>query len=278
MSARGDCILMYHGTPRRDAGHLERQLRALSMLFQIVPLEELTRPRSNGRRIALTFDDGLKSNVEVAYPILRKLGLPATFYVCPGLIESGGWLWNHEARQRLLSLPAQALAQLAASVGGPPGVEPLVEWMKGLKLPARVKVEEQIRAATRDFRPTQEERDEFEIAGWADLKRLDPRVVTIGSHTLSHPILTSLAPDEVDLELRESRSVLEHRLQREVKNFCYPNGNLDDDAVQAARRYYDSAVTVEPGSLDNDVDPHLLPRFSAHPRGTLRLARRLAFG
>lgn len=279
MTPRGDSILMYHGTPLRDAAHLERQLRALRMLFHIVPLEDLARPRPNGRRrIALTFDDGLKSNIEVAYPILRKLGLPATFYVCPGLVESGGWLWNHEARQRLLCLPPQALAELARTVGGPAEVEPLVEWMKELKLPARRKVEDEIRAATPDFRPTKEQRDEFELAGWRELKQLDPLVVTIGSHTLSHPILTSLAPDEIDVELRESRSVLEHQLQREVKDFCYPNGDLDDDAVQAARRYYDSAVTVEPGSLGGDVDPHLMPRFSAHPRGTLRLARRLAFG
>jgi peptidoglycan/xylan/chitin deacetylase (PgdA/CDA1 family) len=279
MNPRGDSILMYHGTPWRDAAHLERQLRALSLLFHVVPLEDLARPRPNGRRrIALTFDDGLKSNIEVAYPILRQLGLPATFYVCPGLVESGGWLWNHEARQRLLSLPAQGLAELAAAVGGPAEVEPLVEWMKGLRLSARRKVEDQIRAATPDFRPTKEQREEFEIAGWSQLKQLDPRVVTIGSHTLSHPILTSLAPDEVEMELRESRSVLEHELQREVKHFCYPNGDLDDNTVQTARRYYDSAVTVQPGSLENDVDPHLMPRFSAHPRGTLRLARRLAFG
>jgi peptidoglycan/xylan/chitin deacetylase (PgdA/CDA1 family) len=279
MNPRGDSILMYHGTPWRDAAHLERQLRALSVLFHIVPLEDLARARPNGRRrIALTFDDGLKSNVEVAYPILRELGLPATFYVCPGLVESGSWMWNHEARQRLLSLQPQALAELAASVGGPGEVEPLVDWMKGLKLPARRQVEDQIRAATPDFQPTKQQRDEFEIAGWSDLKQLDPRVVTIGSHTLSHPILTSLAPDEVDRELRESRSLLEHQLQREVKSFCYPNGNLDDNTVQAARRYYDSAVTVEAGSLEHDVDPHLMPRLPAQPRRTLRLARRLAFG
>lgn len=279
MTSRGDSILMYHGTPRRDAAHLERQLRALGMLFRIVPLDELARPRASGRRrIALTFDDGLRSNVEVAYPILRKLGLHATFYVCPGLIDSGGWLWNHEARQRLRSLPAPALAGLAATVGGPAEMDALVEWMKGLRLSARVKVEEEIRAATPDFRPTKEQRDEFEIAGWDDLKRLDPRVVTIGSHTLSHPILTSLAPDEVDLELRESRAVLEHQLQREVKDFCYPNGELDEDTVRVARRYYDSAVTVEPGSLEHGVDPHLMPRFPAQPRDRWRLARRLAFG
>ena len=279
MIQRGDSILMYHGTPRRDAAYLERQLRALSMVFQIVPLGELAKPRSNGRRrVALTFDDGLKSNLEVAYPILCRLGLPAMFYVCPGLVESGGWMWNHEARQRLLSLAPQALAELADTVGAPADVEPFVDWMKGLKLAARQQVEAEIRAATPGFRPTQAQRDEFDVAGWQDLKALDPGVVTIGSHTMSHPILTSLVPDEMEAEMRESRAMLERKLDREVKDFCYPNGDLDQQTVGAARRYYDSAVTVEPGSLEGDVDLHRLPRFAAEPRRPLRLARRLAFG
>jgi len=279
MIQNGDSILMYHGTPSRDAAQLERQLRALSLVFHIVPLGELAKPRRNGRRrVALTFDDGLKSNIEVAYPILRKLGLPATFYVCPGLVESGGWMWNHEARQRLLSLAPQALAELADTVGAPAKVEAFIDWMKGLKLAARQKVERDIRAATPGFRPTQAQRDEFDVARWRDLKALDSRVVTVGSHTMSHPILTSLVPDEMEAEMRESRSVLERELGREVKHFCYPNGDLDQETVVAARRYYDSAVTVEPGSLDADVDLHRLPRFAADARRTLRLARRLAFG
>src|SRR2546421_4055299 len=109
---------MYHGTPLRDAAALERQLRLVRLAFPIVPLEELTSRGGNGRpRVALTFDDGLRSNVHVAYPILQKLGLTATFFVCPGLIERREWLWNHEARQRLLSLPKEAMREIAASLG-----------------------------------------------------------------------------------------------------------------------------------------------------------------
>jgi peptidoglycan/xylan/chitin deacetylase (PgdA/CDA1 family) len=279
MIQSGDSILMYHGTPWRDAARLERQLRTLSLVFHIVPLGELAKPRRNGRRrVALTFDDGLKSNIEVAYPLLRKLGLPATFYVCPGLIESGRWMWNHEARQRLVTLAPQALAEFADTVGAPAEVESFIAWMKRLKLAARQKVEGEIRAATPGFRPTQAQRDEFDVASWRDLKALDPGVVTVGSHTMSHPVLTSLVPDEMEAEMRESRTVLERELGREVKHFCYPNGDLDQETVLAARRHYDSAVTVEPGSLDADVDLHRLPRFAAEPRRSLRLARRLAFG
>ena len=113
-----DRILMYHGTPPRDAAALERQLRLVRLAFPVVSLEKLTACGGNGRaRVALTFDDGLRSNVHVAYPILQKLGLTATFFVCPGLIERQEWLWNHEARQRLLSVQKETLAEIAAGIG-----------------------------------------------------------------------------------------------------------------------------------------------------------------
>src|SRR5258705_12819947 len=113
---------MYHGTPHSDAAALERQLRLVSLAFPVVPLQALAA-KSVRPRVALTFDDGLRSNVEVAYPMLRKLGLTATFFVCPGLIDAEQWLWNHEARERLRTLDATSLGELAASVSGPRDVE-----------------------------------------------------------------------------------------------------------------------------------------------------------
>src|SRR5436309_741230 len=273
-----DRILMYHGTPRRDAAALERQLALVKLAFPVVPLDELLKKKSRRARVALTFDDGLRSNVEVAYPILRKLGLSATFFVCPGLIERGEWLWNHEARERLRSLDAQALAELAEHIRAPHGVEPIVEWMKALDIAARRRVEDDIRAATPDFKPSDAQREEFELARWRELERLDPKTVTIGSHTMTHPILTSLNEEETEAETRDSRATLEQRLGREVSIFCYPNGNLNDAALQSARRHYRSAVTTEVGRLEGQVDAHRLPRYAATPGWNRRLARRMVFG
>jgi peptidoglycan/xylan/chitin deacetylase (PgdA/CDA1 family) len=274
-----DRILMYHGTPRGDAAALERQLRIVSMAFPVVPVHDLISGKKGSRpRVALTFDDGLRNNVDVAYPVLKKLGLTATFFVCPGLIEGGQWLWNHEARQRLLTLNVGGLTELATRVGAPAEVEAFVEWMKTLDIARRREVEAQIRSATPDFQPSAEQRHEFDLAGWTELKSLDPRVITIGSHTMTHPILTSLTTEETDAEMRESRFALEKRLEREVSLFCYPNGNLNDGALASARRYYRSAVTVEPGTVRDEADPHQLPRFAAHPRGMKRLVRRMVLG
>jgi peptidoglycan/xylan/chitin deacetylase (PgdA/CDA1 family) len=273
-----DRILMYHGTPRRDAAALERQLRLVSFAFPVVSLDKLAAGNNGRARVALTFDDGLRSNVDIAYPVLRKLGLTATFFVCPGLVDREQWLWNHEARQRLLSLESPELQHLATLLGAPPRVEAFIEWMKSLKIAVRRRVEEQIRAATPHFKPSAAEREEFDLAGWEELARLDPSVVTIGSHSMTHPILTSLSPEETEAETRDSRMAIEKRLDRTVSLFCYPNGDLNDGALQSARRYYRSAVTVEAGRLDGEVDPHRLPRYAAHPQWNRRLARRMVFG
>jgi peptidoglycan/xylan/chitin deacetylase (PgdA/CDA1 family) len=275
LGLRHDRILMYHGTPRADAAALERQLRLVSLAFPVVSLAALAT-KSARPRVALTFDDGLRNNVEVAYPILRKLGLTATFFVCPGLIDGEQWLWNHEARERLRTLGS--LTDLAKHVGAPAEVEAFVEWMKTLPISQRRQVEKEIRHATPGFKPTDAQRAEYDLASWNELKSLDPRVVTIGSHTMTHPILTSLTTEETDTEMRESRYALEKRMQREISIFCYPNGNLNDGALASARRYYRSAVTVEPGRLEGEIDPHQMPRFSAHPRGLKRLVRRMVLG
>jgi len=262
-----DRILMYHGTPRRDAEALERQLRLVSLAFPVAPLESLKERHAGRARVALTFDDGLRNNVDVAYPILHKLGLTATFFVCPGLIDGRRWLWNHEARQRLVFLgkhPARADA--------------MVERMKAMKIARRREVEDSIRRASPGFAPSAAQCEEFDLATWDELRSLDPAVVSVGSHTMTHPILTSLSEEETEAETRDSRFTIENRLQRAVSVFCYPNGDLNDGALASARRHYRSAVTVETGTLDERVDPHLMPRYAAHAQWTRRLVRRMVLG
>jgi len=274
-----DRILMYHGTPRRDARALERQLRLVRLAFPVVPLEKLAEGGNGRARVALTFDDGLRNNIDVAYPILRQLGLTATFFVCPGLIEADSWLWNHEARERLHSLDAHGLVELTARIGAPiDGVEPVVEWMKTLKIAERRRVEQAIRDGTPNFKPSAAQREEFDLASWQELRELDPKTVSIGSHTMSHPILTSLDDAETEAETRDSSFALEQRLDRQVSIFCYPNGDLNDAVLASARRYYRSAVTTVRGRLQGAVDPYRLPRYSALPGRNRRLARRMVFG
>jgi hypothetical protein len=58
--------------------------------FRVIPLAEQVAGCSAGKdmggTLSITFDDGYLDNYEVAAPILRKLGLPATFFVVTGFV------------------------------------------------------------------------------------------------------------------------------------------------------------------------------------------------
>jgi peptidoglycan/xylan/chitin deacetylase (PgdA/CDA1 family) len=262
-------ILMYHGVTAEGAQALAAQLRYLARHFKVVTLETMldrltSGPRPLAQEVVLTFDDGLRNNLTVVYPILRELRLPATFFVCPALVASGAWLWNHEMRCRLQTLATPDLTELRMQLLAPgESVDAIVEWMKTLRLPQRRQAEVTIKQATPNFRPTARQRAAFDIMDWDDLMSLDRNLITVGSHTLSHPILTSLGAQEIELEISESRRCLEQRLQRTVDFFCYPNGAYDDRAYQAVKKTYRAAVTTESGVLDigEELDLHRLPRI-----------------
>ena len=267
-------IFLCHGTPRRAATRLERQLRYLRRAFTIVRLaafaDSIGAPReaSRRRRAAIVFDDGLRSNIVVAYPLLRALGIPATFFVCPGLIEERCWLWTHEARRRLQFSGAPLRQALATELGAPAEVEPFVQWMKEIDFPRRRRVEARLRQATAGFVPGEADREAFDLADWHELRSLDSSIVTIGSHSMTHPILPSLSAAEIEAELRDSRRVIEAKLARPAEFFSYPNDDVDERTLAGVRRHYRGAVL---GSSMTGSDPHLMPCMHL-PGGVLALA------
>jgi peptidoglycan/xylan/chitin deacetylase (PgdA/CDA1 family) len=271
-----DRILLLHGSPSCDAAMLERQLRYLKRRFQVVPLAEIldrraAAPRCLAPRVALTFDDGLRNNLSVAYPILQRLGLPATFFVCPGLIDEGRWLWTHEARQRLRYAGPERVASLARHLGAGGSVAAIIQHMKELSLGERVEAEEVLQDATPAWLPSAEERHAFDLATWDELRTLDPSLISIGSHTLTHPTLASLSTSRCEREICESAARIERALGRAADFLAYPDGGHTPLARQLAARPYRAAVTRGGGPVSSASDPFALPRIGV-PRGLLRLA------
>src|SRR6185503_7057468 len=89
---------------------------------------------------------------------------------------------------------------------------------------------------------------DYDSITWEQAREMDGAGIEIGSHTVTHPILTGVNDERLEAELRESRSRLEARLGRRVELFCYPNGNYDARVKRAAEAAgYRSAVTIETG-------------------------------
>jgi peptidoglycan/xylan/chitin deacetylase (PgdA/CDA1 family) len=106
--------------------------------------------------------------------------------------------------------------------------------------------------------------DDYGGISWDQARRMEADGVEIGSHTKTHPILTSVSDSRLLSELAESRARLEAMLGHEINLLCYPNGNHDGQVRRAAvASGYLCAVTVELGFNDHSIDPMRLRRMDA---------------
>lgn len=274
-SQRSARILAYHGVSADEvaAEIFSWQLAFLKQNFELISLRELLSRRAGGTihgdEVAITFDDGIRNHFTVAYPILQAHGAAATFFVCPALIDSGDWIWNHELRCRLnLLKPAECVALMTEIGATSSEVESLVARAKCLNQIERQHAEVWVREHTQGFAPSTQQLDRYAPMTWKQIAALEPGLITIGSHTLHHPILSRLSTDDLRIEIGESRRMLEQRIGREVELFCYPNGNFDERAHRIVREHYAAAVTSQPRVVDPGDDDCLLPRIpSGETRG-----------
>ncbi|MFH8285438.1 polysaccharide deacetylase family protein [Streptomyces antibioticus] len=90
----------------------------------------------------------------------------------------------------------------------------------------------------------------------AETVRLEQSGMEIGSHTVTHAQLDTLAPRELTHELRASRAVLEDTLGHEVRHLAYPHGyNSGRVRRTAAAAGYETATAVR-HALSSDHDEH----------------------
>jgi peptidoglycan/xylan/chitin deacetylase (PgdA/CDA1 family) len=103
---------------------------------------------------------------------------------------------------------------------------------------------------------------------WDGLRRLADRGVEIGSHSVSHPLLTHLDDAELDGELRQSRERLESELRRPCRFLAYPFGDHDERVRAAARRAGYEAAFGLPGK-SRPFDRFGLPRIGIYRKDRL---------
>jgi len=92
-------------------------------------------------------------------------------------------------------------------------------------------------------------------------------LVTIGSHTISHPSLPTCSPEELDKELIESRQYLEKVIGQDVDYFAYPFGNYNRQVAEAAKNVgYRAAFAVNSNNVG--LSDYEIPRIGIYQAGS----------
>jgi peptidoglycan/xylan/chitin deacetylase (PgdA/CDA1 family) len=93
-----------------------------------------------------------------------------------------------------------------------------------------------------------------------------PALITVGSHTLTHPDLTSLSVESAAAEIKVSREKLEAMLNRPVPLFSFPHGAYNDMLVRQCKDAgYQKVFTTDPEFASNAKDNFVIGRVTADP-------------
>jgi peptidoglycan/xylan/chitin deacetylase (PgdA/CDA1 family) len=253
------------------------QLRWLRQNLEVTDLSGLERWHrgewtSPKGPVLITFDDGFRNNLTVAAPILKEEGCSALFFLATGYIGTRRLLWNHEVYLRVVKWPEKTIRLPEGMLVPVPAQSESRGGLAWRINQACKRLEDDQRLEYLDYLrskgPFASEDDHRSAAfmDWNDARTLVQLGFEVGSHTVEHPILSSIRDRaRLSAELRRSKETLERELQKPCVAIAYPNGTAQDvnsdlfDEVRAAG--YRWAFMTIPVWQTPGGDPYQLARI-----------------
>jgi len=269
------------------AEEFEARMRWLASNFDVMPLAEAVRAlrddRLPKRALCITFDDGYADNHDLALPILRRLRLPATFFIATGYLD-GGCMFNDIVIEAVRAAPTPIVDLRELGLERYPvstddecrrAIAVILERLKYMDPRQRQQAARGIAARCAAAIPT------TLMMTAAQVRALRTAGMTAGAHTVSHPILAEIALEQARDEIARGRKRLEEITGAPITLFAYPNGKPQRDyrrehAELVRELGFDAAVTTAGGAARYGDDPYQIPRFTPWDRADWRFGLRLA--
>jgi peptidoglycan/xylan/chitin deacetylase (PgdA/CDA1 family) len=245
----------------------------------LISLDEMYRRMTerdfSNRFVCLTFDDGYRDTMQWAYPILKDANVPFAVYVATSFPDRLGELWwlaleaviarnDHVGLQiddRNRTFDCRTIAEKQALY------DDLYWWLRAR--PTEAEMRAIIRNLCACYNVDVAAFCKELCMGWEEIAELaSDHLVTIGAHTVNHPMLAKLPADNMRSEMNLSRSVIEAALSMRPQHLSYPIGDRSSagprEFAMAAELGFKTAVTTRPGVLFAKHAKHLtaLPRIS----------------
>jgi peptidoglycan/xylan/chitin deacetylase (PgdA/CDA1 family) len=255
---------------RLSTADFERYVKLLSGWFTLVTVDDVAdmlsgRTKMRPNCLALTFDDGYLNNATRAWPILKRHGATATFFVSTGYVETGRFLWADRLDHALRHLRPDVTH---VPVGGSliladrrdrrhlPGLYDRVKaacdalgWAEAARQTEAI---ESLATSRLGDSP-----DDLEWAGfmdWRQMRAMRDEGACFGSHTVTHAMLDELAAPRVREELALSKADIERNIGHPCLSVAYPRGRCTRRIALAAAEvgYRTGLLTVERAATYDD--------------------------
>jgi len=302
------CVVTYHGVrpagyvsidPALDGGlvtaeSFRRQIRWLKSQFNIVSPREVRQwladeQKLPPRAVLLTCDDGLVNVVTEMIPILKSEAVTCLFFITAASAASAAsMLWYEELYLMLLSAKG-ATVHLGHLELGEKVVERdtirqswwrIVQTLSRLEERPRYAVLDDIREACglpenwfSQCLNDEPNRQRFLRLTADELKTLLAADMTIGAHSLSHPVLPKMVDALAWAEIEQSAKLIEEAIGTSIWSFAYPFGDqtsvTDRETKMAEKAGYECAFVNFDGGFGSHIERFSIPRV--HVTADMRL-------
>ena len=294
---KGFAVLAFHRVNDEDdpfmpslptsvfAARMEHIARHYTVLTVENLVERLREGRVPRKALALTFDDGYRDNLTHAAPILARYGLPATIFLTTGCIGTREMLWFDRLAEAFktttrthLQLAGQAALGLGSTAERLRALQVALSYLKGRPDAERRQTLDEL---LRELQGGGLDGPKRLMLSWDEVGVLRGLGFSVGAHTVSHPILSRVSPEDAWQEIDGSKRAIERALGSRARAFAYPNGGAEDVTELSVRLVKDAgftcAVTTRRG-LNTATTPVLELRrggpWERHlPTYALKLAR-----
>jgi len=293
-------IMMYHGVGPTMCHPLsqrkllpldvfEQQLRFYKQYCTPVSLDMVLASRElPPNPIVLTFDDGYKNNYDHVFPLLVEYNIPATIFVTTGFIDRKTFLWTDyleylvyfaNGREQRPAFRQFINAELNLQVGADATrvtVDTIKRRLKTVPDAAKTTFLSKMASVLDVEYDWQTIPLELQPLSWEEIREMqNSGFVSIGSHTVTHPILSKCDCEKQKHELQSSKQRISQELRTRCDQFAYPNGQRSDYNCETLRLLrelgYRAALTSIPGYvLATSSDELQLPRFGTTELAALR--------
>ena len=265
-----------------NIGVFRSQLEYLKKYYNVISLNKAVEHYTKDipipdNSVVITIDDGYRSNYALAYPILKEYGAPATVFLTTDFVGKKEFLWADRVEYAINRTRADNLKLLIGDkrysfnlsdnnlkIASERKIRSLLK-SKDYKTRDRIikKLEENLGQRLPQDRETPEEYRPLEWNEAAEMA--GSGIISIGSHTQKHAILTRLKTEDAKEELSSSKKSVEEKTSMECMLFCYPNGEVGDfsDRTKTLLKEsgYSCGLTNVAGMNDKRSDIFELKRY-----------------
>jgi peptidoglycan/xylan/chitin deacetylase (PgdA/CDA1 family) len=218
----------------------EWQMRFVRANFDVVSFKNVNdhlegRAPLPSRALVVTFDDGFDDNYHHAFRILKDVGIPATFFVSTGYIGTEQVFWFDWLAHLLMKAPVGSVQIPEFALALPTSddvsarrdaTNQLLAKIKTLSERRRLEILEGLHALGQTYCDSQVAVQSRPMS-WEQVIDMHQGGMEIGSHTVTHPILSTMEPESMQWELKQSKAEIEARLKAPVHVIGYPVGTSD---------------------------------------------------